>query len=106
MKAPLVSCCAFFFSVPYPFRLKVVDALGHRVSPSDAVCSKGLPFTGWNIADLEGLLEHIFPSFLRSPRVEASLHEFPIENHMGSLLESQHSVRRCFMDTMHVDPAH
>ena len=83
MKAPLVLCCAFFFSLPYPLRLKVVDALRHCVSPSDMVCSKGLQFTGWNGADLERLFEHIFPSFLRSPRAVASLLEFPMEDHTG-----------------------
>ena len=83
MKAPLVLCCAFFFPVPYPLRFKVVDALGHRVSPSNTVCHKGLKFTRWNGADLEGLLECIFPSFLRSPRAAASLLEFPIEDHTG-----------------------
>ena len=83
MKSPLVSCCAFFFSVPYPLHLKLVDALGHCVSPSDTVCHRDLQFTGWNGADLEGLLEHIFTSFLRSPRVAVSLLEFPIEDHMG-----------------------
>ena len=32
MKAPLVLCCTFSFSVPYPLCLKVVDALGHCIS--------------------------------------------------------------------------
>ena len=85
MNTRLISCCAFFFSVPYPLHLKVVDALGHHVSPSDMVGSKGLQSTGWNEADLEGLLEHIFPSFIRSPRAASSLLKSPIEDHTGEV---------------------
>ena len=109
MKAPVVSCCMFFFSVPYPLRLKVVDALGHCVS----IRHKGLQFTGWNGADLEGLLEHMFPYFLQSPRAAASLLMFSIEDHTGESvgvhtnnMASPVSVWPSFMDATHVDPAH
>ena len=55
------------FSVPYSLCSQVVDALRHDLFPSDMVCSKGLQFTGWNGADLKGLLEHIFHLFFSSP---------------------------------------
>ena len=66
MKVPVVSCCAFFFSFPYPLCVKVVYALGHHVCPSNMIGSNSLQFIGWNGTNLEGLLDYIFPSFLRS----------------------------------------
>ena len=105
-----MSCCPFFFSVPCPLRFRVVDALGHCVSPCGTVCCRVSNSLGGMEQILRNFLGISFHLFFGPPGQQLPSSSSPQRTIRGSLLESlqttwpaQRSVQQSFMDAAHVD---